>query len=172
TIDLPGARQALESLQSRLQALSDPEGDAEKAHLRWAEADGQVKKLREQEGDNEAAKRDLDRKWQQIAGRRERAFDKIGAGLADPQRLLAERHLPIPDGDVLESLSELELEATKSVQDAIETATSQLNSCEQTLVRQMGAAKKVDTGALAEVGQEMQDVPAYLERLRQLTEEA
>lgn len=172
TIDLPGAEQTLESLQSRLQALSDPDGDAEQAHLRWAEADGQVKKLREQEGDNEAAKRDLDRKRQEIAGRRERAFNKIGAGLTDPQRLLAERHLPIPDGDVLESLSELELEATKSVRDAIETATSQLNGCEQTLVRQMGAAKKVDTGALAEVGQEMQDVPAYLERLRQLTEEA
>ena len=172
TIDLPGAQQALESLQSRLQALSDPEGDAEKARLRWAEADRQVKELRKQEGDNEAAKRDLDRKRQEIAGRRDRAFNKIGAGLNDPQRLLAERHLPIPDGDVLESLSELELEATKTVQDALETGASQLNSCEQTLVRQMGAAKKVDTGALAEVGQEMQDVPAYLERLRQLSEEA
>ncbi len=172
TIDLPGAQQALESLQSRLQALSDPAGDAEKARLRWAQADGQVKKLREQEGDNDAAKRDLDRKRQEIAARRERAFNKIGAGLTNPQRLLAERHLPIPDGDVLESLSELELEATKTVQDALETGASQLNSCEQTLVRQMGAAKKVDTGALAEVGQEMQDVPAYLERLRQLSEEA
>jgi uncharacterized protein YPO0396 len=172
TIDLPGAEQTLESLQSRLRALSDPKGDAEQAHLRWAEADGQVKKLREQASDNDAAKRDLGRKRQEIAGRRERAFNKIGAGLTDPQRLLAERHLPIPDGDVLESLSELELEATKSVRDAIETASSQLNGCEQTLVRQMGAAKKVDTGALAEVGQEMQDVPAYLERLRQLTEEA
>jgi uncharacterized protein YPO0396 len=172
TIDLPGAEQILESLQSRLRALSDPEGDAEQAHLRWAAADKRVKKLREQESDNDATKRDLDRKRQEITGWRERAFNKIGAGLTDPQRLLAERHLSIPDGDVLESLSELELEATKSVRDAIETATSQLNGCEQTLVRQMGAAKKVDTGALAEVGQEMQDVPAYLERLRQLTEEA
>ena len=172
TIDLPGAELALESLQSRLQALSDPEGDAEKARLRWADADRQVKEFREQEADNDAAKRDLDRKWREIGGRRERAFNKIGAGLTDPQRLLAERYLPIPAGDVLENLSELELEATNSVQGAIEVATSQLNSCEQTLVRQMGAAKKVDTGALADVGQEMQDVPAYLERLRQLTEEA
>lgn len=171
-IDLPAAEKALESLRSRLQALSDPEGDAEKARLRWAEADGQVKALRERQADNDAAKRDLDLKRREIAGRRERAFNKIGAGLTDPQRLLAERYLPIPAGDVLENLPELELDATNSVQDAIEAATSQLNGCEQTLVRQMGTAKKVDTGALADVGQEMQDVPAYLERLRQLTEEA
>ena len=171
-IDLPGAEQVLESLQSRMQALSDPEGDAERARLRWAQADGQLKALREQEGDNDAARRDLDRKRQEIEGRRERAFNKLGTGLTDPQRLLAERHLLIPAGDVLENLSELELEATNSVQAAIEAATSQLNNCEQILVRQMGAAKKVDTGALADVGQEMQDAPAYLDRLRQLTEEA
>jgi uncharacterized protein YPO0396 len=35
----------------------------------------------------------------------------------------------------------------------------------------MGVAQRADTGALAEVGNEMQDVPAYLERLRQLIEE-
>jgi uncharacterized protein YPO0396 len=36
----------------------------------------------------------------------------------------------------------------------------------------MANAKRVDTGALAEAGTEIQDVPAYLERLRALTEEA
>ena len=56
TIDLPGAEQALDSLQLRLRALSDPEGDAEKARLRWAEADRQIKALRQQEGDNDAVK--------------------------------------------------------------------------------------------------------------------
>ena len=172
TIDLPGAEQALESLQVRLRALSDPEGDAEKARLRWAEADMQVKALRQTQSDNDAVQRDLNSKRQAIAGRRERAFNRIGAGLTDPQRLLAEQHLPILAGDVLDRLPELELEATKAIQNAIEAVSSQLGSCEQTLVRQMGAAKRVDTGALAEVGQEMRDVPAYLGRLRQLTEEA
>jgi uncharacterized protein YPO0396 len=36
----------------------------------------------------------------------------------------------------------------------------------------MTAARHVDTGALAEVGSELVDVPAYLQRLRQLIEEA
>ena len=170
-IDLPGAEQALESLQSRMHALSDPEGDAERARLRWAKANGQLNELRVQEGENNATRRDLDRKRQELEGRRERAFNKIGAGLTEPQRLLAEGHLPIPAGAGLEALPELELEATNTVQSTIEAATSQLSNCEQALVRQMGAAKRVDTGALADVGQEMQDVPAYLERLRQLTEE-
>lgn len=36
----------------------------------------------------------------------------------------------------------------------------------------MSDALKVDTGALAEVGRELVDLPRYLERLRVLTEEA
>jgi len=42
----------------------------------------------------------------------------------------------------------------------------------QQLVRAMNGAKRVDTGELAEAGTELQDVPAYLERLRTLREEA
>src|SRR5690606_22006305 len=43
---------------------------------------------------------------------------------------------------------------------------------ELNLTQMMGRAQAVDTGALAEAGTALQDVPAYLERLRLLTEEA
>jgi uncharacterized protein YPO0396 len=172
TIDLMGAEQALDSLRLRLQALSDPEGDAEKARIRWAEADGRVRALRDQEGANKVAQNGLGNDRHQIAIRRERAYSGIGAGLTDAQRTLAEQHLTIPAGDILDSLMELELKAARSVQDTIDAVSGELNGCDQTLIRQMGTAKKVDTGALAEVGQEIRDVPAYLERLRQLTKEA
>ena len=36
----------------------------------------------------------------------------------------------------------------------------------------MAGAKRVDTGALVEIGAEIQDIPGYLERLRVLNEEA
>jgi uncharacterized protein YPO0396 len=36
----------------------------------------------------------------------------------------------------------------------------------------MANAKRLDSGALAEAGTDIQDVPTYLEQLRQLTEEA
>ncbi|MEZ6117167.1 MAG: SbcC/MukB-like Walker B domain-containing protein [Pirellulaceae bacterium] len=43
---------------------------------------------------------------------------------------------------------------------------------EKQLVRRMGIAKNVDTGALTDVGTEIEDVPYFLERLKVLTDEA
>jgi uncharacterized protein YPO0396 len=56
--------------------------------------------------------------------------------------------------------------------DEIQRSERQLSDVEKDLVRAMEKAKKADTGALTETGTDMVDVPAYLERLRQLTEEA
>ncbi|MGB7326883.1 MAG: SbcC/MukB-like Walker B domain-containing protein, partial [Rubripirellula sp.] len=43
---------------------------------------------------------------------------------------------------------------------------------EQQLVRKMELAKRVDSGALSEVGSNIEDVPIYLDRLRVLNDEA
>jgi len=72
----------------------------------------------------------------------------------------------------VEQLPNLERQAERGILEAIESLGDDLRGCGQLLVRQMANAKRVDTGALAEAGTEMQDVPAYLEQLRQLTEEA
>lgn len=171
-IDLPGAERMLDSLHVRLKALSDPDSDLEKAHANWEAANEQLKNLRARERANAVEKANLEAGRQQVASNRERAFRKIGAGLTDAQRDLADKHLAPPAGDALDELGELETAAIVSVQRAIESAAGDLRSCEQTLVRQMAAAQKLDTGALVEAGTEIQDVPTYLERLRQLTEEA
>jgi uncharacterized protein YPO0396 len=171
-IDLPGAERLLASLDVRLKALSEPDSDLEKAHARWETADRQLKDLRAQERANDLAKVNLEADRKQVAGNRDRAFRKLGEGLTDAQRDLADKHLVAPSGDVLDELVELEAAATRTVQQAIESAAVDLRNCEQALVRQMGGAQKLDTGALVEAGTEIQDVPIYLERLRQLTEEA
>jgi len=172
SVDHPGAERALAALHERLKLLSDPLSDTEKARLQWEEADRDLRALRVQERENDLAQRELQAKREHLQAERDRAFRRVGAGLTDEQRALAGKHLTIPPDDALDQLNDLERKAAQSLQAAIESLDNDLRACEQTLIRQMAHAKRLDTGALAETGTEMQDVAQYLERLRQLTEEA
>lgn len=172
TIDLPGAQRVMEELSTRLAALTAPDSGAEAAHQRWQEVLRQLQELRGQLSEREKAKAVSENTHDTLELRRQRAFQRVGEGLSDAQRTLADEHLSLPRGDVLDQLEELEREASGRVQARIDSLTKAVQGSEQTLVRQMGDAKKVDNGALAEAGRDIQDVPTYLERLRQLTEEA
>jgi uncharacterized protein YPO0396 len=171
-VDLPGAERLLDSLHTRLKLLCDPDSDVEKARVQWEVVDKQLRILREQQRDNDLSKRDLENNRTQAKSNQERAFRRIGAGLTDEHRSLANQHLAVPPGDVLDQLEDLERAAAASVQQTIDAFRGDLQACDQTLVRQMATAKRVDTGSLAEAGTEIRDVPVYLERLRQLTDEA
>jgi uncharacterized protein YPO0396 len=69
-------------------------------------------------------------------------------------------------------LDEIERHAAEQTQKNVAAAEGRLAETEQSLIRAMERAKKVDTGALSEVGTDIVDAEQYLERLRQLTEEA
>ncbi|MBM0105833.1 hypothetical protein JM946_13920 [Steroidobacter sp. S1-65] len=171
-IDLPGAERMLDSFQARLEALSHPDSDLARARADCEQAESELKRRRTEERDNAVEHAMLADRRKLTHENRERAFRKIGAGLTDAQRRLADQHFSAPSGDVLDSLPDLELDASKRTQATIDSLGGKLRDCDQALVRQMASAQRVDTGALSEAGAEIQDVPVYLERLRQLTEEA
>ena len=102
----------------------------------------------------------------------QKAFRRIGAGLTDAQRTLADRELVAPRADALDDLDELERASAAGVQTRVKDSETRLADIEKDLVRSMEKAKKVDTGALSEVGTDIVDADKYLERLRELTEEA
>jgi uncharacterized protein YPO0396 len=172
TIDQPGAERALSALQERLEILSEPESDTEKARRQWEEGDGQLKALRAREREVDVAKREQESCRAQWIKERERLYQLIGEGLNEVQRALAAQHLAVSPHDAVEQLPDIERKAERAIVGAIESLGDDLRSCGQLLVRQMANAKRLDTGALAEAGTEIQDVPTYLEQLRQLTEEA
>lgn len=171
-IDSASAEAALESLQSRLKHLSDPTSDTERARQQWQQVESVLKELRKEEKDLGAAIAVLDGKRADAEATRQRYFRRIGNGLTDEQRAIADESLEVPAAEALVEIDEMERKVTDRVGSAVETLANDLKQCELRLTAQMGSAKKVDTGALTEAGTEMQDVPAYLERLRQLTEEA
>ncbi|MBN1016190.1 hypothetical protein JTM58_35040, partial [Pseudomonas aeruginosa] len=93
-------------------------------------------------------------------------------GLNDTQRELAKEHFPTLAPEDLGDIIELERKHTRELQQQLKSLGEKLGHEQTELAKRMSDALKVDTGALAEVGRELVDVPRYLERLRVLTEEA
>jgi len=60
----------------------------------------------------------------------------------------------------------------QEIQQEIEGVKGKLNSLNGELIRRMSDTKRGDTGALLEAGSDLDDIPAYLQRLQELTEEA
>lgn len=171
-IDVHGVQHTLDGLQQRLDELLSPQSDLSRARLAWDAALAELKDLREQGhalgADIRLLQRDIAESEAAIA----RLRSRVGAGLTPAQGELAASALGVPTADGQLELDDMERAQTRAVQDARDQIERRCSALGQQLVREMGKAKVADTGALSEVGTELQDVPSYLERLRLLDEEA
>jgi uncharacterized protein YPO0396 len=172
TIDLPGAQRELRSLEDRLTALNAPGSDTDHARTQWQQAETELNALRETRTALAAKKSEYETTRKHARNEQDQAFRRIGEGLTDTQLTLANEHLTPPTPEDLPQLDEIERTATDRTQNNLNSTEKRLAETEQTLIRAMERAKKVDTGALSEVGTDIIDADHYLERLRQLTEEA
>jgi uncharacterized protein YPO0396 len=171
-IDLPGAEREAQALDTRLAALNQPESDAQKAHEAWADADRLLRAHRSREQSLLQRQAVLDSQRDTARGAKVKAFRRVDQGLNARQRELAAQHLGGGAPVSIDTVDDVERQAGERLMEAIQRSEKQLSEVDKDLVRGMEKAKKVDTGALTETGTEIIDVPAYLERLRQLTEEA
>lgn len=172
TIDLPGALKELEALEARLAALNAPGSDTEQARVAWEQADGKLKALRERGTELAAREAGFQTSRKYARNEQEKAFRRLGSGLTDSQYGLAAQHLREPTAEELSGLDEIERDAASVTQQRISGLEVRLADTEQALVRAMERAKKVDTGALSEVGTDLAEGEQYLERLAQLLQEA
>lgn len=171
-IDLPGSENQLASLRTQLDTLTRPDSDLAliKAELDEAEAlrkslDQQLQRLIEQRAQ-------LKTRFDQAASATRKAYQGAEKGLSDTQRELAQTHFPTLTADELGDIVDLERQHTRELQGQLKALGDKLGDQKIELAKRMSDALKVDTGALAEVGRELVDVPRYLARLRVLTEEA
>lgn len=88
------------------------------------------------------------------------------------QRGETQQHFAPLTDKTLEHWQDVERNATRTLQSNIDNIRDRLETTRRQLTRRMSDAKNADRGALAEVGRELDDVPAYLERLQILTTEA
>ncbi|MBC7190802.1 SbcC/MukB-like Walker B domain-containing protein [Marinobacter sp.] len=172
TIDLPSALRELDSLESRLKAITDPDSDVEKARRDFEAVNEKLQQSRKDLSKQETALALLDDKRAQASRRCTDLMNRIGEGLTDPQQTLASRHFRTPAADQYERLDALERDQREQLDKAIGKLGKQIQGYELSLTQLMEKALAIDTGALIETGSNIEDIPEYLERLRVLEEEA
>lgn len=171
-IDIATAEKELQQSQARHKRLIDPSSDTGKAHAAYEAAVQAFKaadeKLRTASNAESKAGDELDTARRTLAEYTAQAGD--GPSLRESE--LIREHLPLPEDLRAEGLRPYESKRTRAVQDRIEALHESETGLRSNLVRVMGEAKKEDTGALADCGTELEDVPAYLARLQTLSDEA
>tara|TARA_R110000850_G_scaffold222600_1_gene348468 strand:- start:3175 stop:6498 length:3324 start_codon:yes stop_codon:yes gene_type:complete len=171
-IDLPGAQSELKELHERLQYLTAPDSDVEKARKQFEEVDNELTDTQKKLSGERTQQGILGTQRAHATERLAEMLERIGEGLTDDQQTLADRHFIPPAAGQHDKLDRLERTQTVELDDQIKTLSKQVSGYELNLTQQMEKAKIIDTGALAETGSNIRDIPEYLERLRILEEEA
>ncbi|HKJ22922.1 MAG TPA: ATP-binding protein [Gammaproteobacteria bacterium] len=171
-IDLPGIERHLADLKQQLAVLSDPESDVGAAKRALEEAQALANELEVRWRTTQKNVVRIENQLEEASRQRQRTFRRTEAGLTAAQRELGTAHFPELTDQQRDEVQELEREALKELQNRIDTQQRGLDQTTAQLIKRMADAKNEDRGALSEVGRELQDIPAYLERLRVLTEEA
>lgn len=172
TIDLQGAQGQLKELEARLAVLTHPDSDIAAAKIAWEEAAALRKALEPQYQQALETCAKLNTKFGDAQEQAQRAYQRAEPGMADKHRVLGAKHFPEITSEQLNDIPDMERAHAKDLRAQIDKLKGALGQLALDLAKKMSDAKKEDTGALAEVGRELEDIPYYLERLRVLTEEA
>lgn len=171
-INTPKAERELQEQQDRLRALTAPDSGAATAKQRLEEAELALAHLDEEKNECRVRCTRIGSLLEHAEREKRKAFRKAEAGMKDAERDLAESQLPAVSPEQVHDVDELERKASGELQQQLQKLHAIRTQMEKDLVRAMANAQKEDRGALSEVGSELEDVPAYLERLAVLTEEA
>lgn len=172
TIDLPNAEADLKRSNERLQTLLDPDSDASQARARYATENQHLESIRKsieaQRTELGVFESKLTDAEQEVA----RAKSRTGKGLTEDELLLANKRFELPPQLHPKRLRDEEERAAKEAENRLNEQLTRDAEIAQQLVRKMEIAKRVDSGALADVGSDLDDVTHYLDRLRILQDEA
>ena len=171
-IDVTSAKMLLKRLRQQLEQLQDPESDTALAKERWEKAKEVLHQCGQELLQNEQLRSRLQAKLERAAGKVKSLFKRMGSALSTEQQSLGDSHFSELSIEGIEGLDEKELESTNRLQQHLNTANSALSTSINKLIRLMGIAQQKDTGALAEVGTEIREIPNYLQQLELLTKEA
>ncbi|SOB74793.1 Uncharacterized protein YPO0396 [Marinobacter sp. LV10R510-11A] len=171
-IDLPSAEAELKELCGRLEMLTAPESDVEKARREYEQVNSRLEKIQQDLSDERSRCAVLESKRSGAIAHCAEMLERIGKGLTDEEQTLADKHFTTPGSDQYEKLDQLERTERYRLDKHIKTLHKRVSGYELILTQFMEKAKTIDTGALSETGSEIRDIPGYLERLRVLKEEA
>jgi uncharacterized protein YPO0396 len=171
-IDLPGAQGQLRELEERLAVLTRSDTDIVAAKIAWEAAVALCKELEPQHQQALEVCAKLKTRFEDAQTQAQKAYQRAESGMTGEHRVLGAKHFPEINIEQLNDIPELERECARVLRGQINDLEKKLGQLAIDLAKRMSDAQKEDTGALSEVGRELEDIPHYLERLRVLTEEA
>jgi len=175
-IDLASKQSELNTIKQRFEQLNRPDSDAGKALQAYQTATEDLNKAQAVRDTRIREKVSAESALEHAHSERDAMAERRGDGLTIKESALVREHLPWPQElrpkQLEKQLDAHEREQTKALDRAIGRLSGDRSTLTTHLVRAMEHAKQQDTGALAEAGTELIDIPAYLSRLRVLEEEA
>ncbi|HBT7819412.1 TPA: hypothetical protein UOY07_004116 [Klebsiella pneumoniae] len=172
SIDVPGAKSRLDALRERLENLIRPDSDASVAKAKLDEAQTVESELDKQLRAANKVTNGLDTELTSARTAERKAQQTAQQGMQDEERELCASHFPAVTLGQLPDIRDLERQHERGIQQEIEGVKGELHRLNIELTKRMSEAKRVDTGALVEAEADLDDIPAYLQRLQELTEEA
>lgn len=172
SIDVPGAKSQLDALRERLENLIRPDSDASVAKAKLDEAQTVESELDKQLRAANKVTNGLDTELTSARAAERKAQQTAQKGMQDEERELCASHFPVVALVQLPDIRDLERQHERGIQHEIEGIKGELHRLNIELTKRMSEAKRVDTGALVEAGADLDDIPVYLQRLQELTEEA
>lgn len=170
-LDVMGAQQQAATTQDKLDALLDPQSDTAQAKARYEAArsanEARAEALRQLEKTQAVQQEQQHQAEQQCtryAARAEGGAPAPGMDAALRRWLRTE--------PTCEQLQEQERQAHQHAAEQVAIHGKRLAELHKDIIRQMGAAQKVDRGTLTDYQQEVQALPQFLQRLQTLEEEA
>jgi len=171
-IDLPKAESELAGSQEQLTALLDPNSDTSQARELYNQENQRLEDLRQSIGELQGAIAQVEARVAVAQQAREKAHQRASQGISAEHLKQADAHFKLDPQIPPQDIDTEERRFAKAIEYQLSQQNQRMADIEQQLVRKMEIAKRADTGALADVGSAIDDVPHYLERLRVLNEEA
>ncbi len=186
-IDVNGAEQQLQDLQQRYDALTAPDSELAKLKQQQESLNETLQQLQTQINQHMVTQMQLNEQIAQCQSHqkaaeatldRHQAIDRamgelpmlLDTLMAQPIMQVLTEYLP-KRTLIAEQLSQNEKDDVTALHKSLGDMKGALGDIRQKIINQMNAAKNIDTGELAEAGNELIDIEAYLTRLAYLTEE-
>ncbi|MFW2178322.1 MULTISPECIES: ATP-binding protein [unclassified Moraxella] len=176
SINLAQVQAQLQQLQQSYAMLTAPDSELSQLKTQCDTLKTQLEQLQQQLNSQNVQLQLNERQQQDYQHRQQQSQQYLskftGKNLSEQpvfQQISAET-LPLTLTD-LDNIHYLEKENQRLWGQQQEANLKKISETERKIINQMNVAKQADTGSLTEVGTDMQDLPAYLERLTLLNEE-
>lgn len=166
--------------KEQLENLMSPDSDVVKIKAQFDKVKQECADIEQQRDTLISEQAKTDNQLSTVEAEASRLFVLAESGLKSDDREVIDRYFKTIAKASDDLITTAELQHMKSLEETSlfdvrqrqEKLDKQVGDLSKQLVRAMEVAKREDRGALVEAGSDVEDVPAYLERLHTLTEEA